>query len=238
MTIDTRQILILITVIVVIFMVTILSVVGIYFYKPSVLGFPDDIHKSDTVNTELKIFDLPVTEMVNVSKNRLEFYEKMLKEKKILEKEKDSLIQTTDFLNDSLMSIYSKKLKSDSLKIISDELLNDTLVAISKLNDSIFTLNINLKKTENKLKDLEKTVENQEDYIIQEADSLEQVNFGQFAKIYNNTNPQEVAKILEQIDERDAAKILKQMSNKQAGKVLEAMTPENAAAILLLGAGK
>lgn len=238
MNIDSRQIIIMIIVIVVFFMISILSVVGIYFYKPSILGFPEDIHKSDTTKTDFEIEKLPVTEIINVSKNRLDFYEKMLKEKKILEKEKDSLIKNTVFLNDSLKLLYSEKLKSDSLQNESEELLNDTLTTIKTLTDSIFTLNIELKKTANKLEDLQETIKNQEDYIIQEADSLEQVNFGQFAKIYNNTNPAEVAKILEQIDERDAAKILKQMSNKQAGKVLEAMTPENAAAILLLGAGK
>lgn len=237
MVVEGRQILIMVIVIVVFFLISMLSVVGIYFYKPSLLGFPG-IAESDTTEAEFDFHDLPVTETISISKNRIDYFERMIKEKKKLENEKDSLLNNTNMLKDSLKNVYSDKLRSDSLKNEAEKLLRDTLNTIQVLTDSIFTLNIDLKKSENRLEDLNETIKNQEEYIIQEADSLEEVNYAQFAKIYNNTNPAEVAKILEQIDERDAAKILKQMSNKQAGKVLEAMTPESAAAILLLGAGK
>lgn len=237
MVVEGRQILIMVIVIVVFFLISMLSVVGIYFYKPSILGFPENT-ESDTTEAEFDFHDLPVTETINISKDRIDYFERMIKEKKKLENEKDSLLNNTKMLRDSLKDVYTDKLTSDSLKNEAEILLRDTLNTIKVLTDSIFTLNIDLKKSENRLEDLNETIKNQEEYIIQEADSLEEVNYAQFAKIYNNTNPVEVAKILEQIDERDAAKILKQMSNKQAGKVLEAMTPESAAAILLLGAGK
>lgn len=238
MVIEAKQILTMIIIIIVFFLISILSVVGLYFYKPSLLGFPEPQKTIEEKKEQFKIDDIPLTTTINISEKKLQYFEKILKQKKNLLKTKDSLIKNNDNLSDSIKKLFDLRKTAVNEKMYADSLLNDTLKIIRKLYDSIFALNIDLKKSKNKLENLNQTVKDQENYILQESDSLDKVNFQDFAKIYNNTNPDEVAKILEQIDERDAAKILKQMSVKKAGKVLEAMTPENAAAILLLGGGK
>jgi flagellar motility protein MotE (MotC chaperone) len=236
---ENKHILIIIAIVTGTFLVSLMTVVGIYFYDPEILGFPapkDKVREKE--ETMLSVDDLPVTETVNITKSRMDFFEKTLIQKQRLESEKDSLLMLEKSLRDSLKKNNEIRKNAIEQKQTAQKKLSDTLKVISTLNDSLRKLNSKYTSNLRKLEKLKQTIKNQELYISQEADSSKFKNFENFANIYNNTDPAEVAGILEQIDERDAANIIKMMSKRKAGKVLEAMSPENAAAILLLGGSK
>lgn len=236
---ENKQIFIIVGIVLGAFVVSLLSVVGIYFYDPSILGFPASKEKGkEKEETILASDEIPFAETVNITRERLAFFERTFIQKKALENKNDSLLKIENTLLDSIDNLQARTSNAVKNAEQSEKVLNDTLDVISELKDSINTLNDQYKKSQNKLKELQNTIKNQELYIADESDSLRTKNFKKFADIYNSTDPAEVAKILEQIDERDAANIIKMMSKRKAGKVLEAMAPENAAAILLLGGSK
>lgn len=201
-----------------------------YKYQPQWLGLPNP---ADTIPKKYDTVYIEPT--VNITKNKLAHLEKEISTKNYLVKEKDSLKRERLFLLDSIK--YYKSLVSknvDSTKRVLST-LNQTKTKKDKLSDSLYKLNSQYKDAISQIELKKQTIENQEKLLTQKTDSLTLINFGQFAKLYNNANPQDVAKILEQLDEEDAAKILKLMSKKKAGKVIEALPAEKAATILLLG---
>ncbi|MFP4528274.1 MAG: magnesium transporter MgtE N-terminal domain-containing protein [Candidatus Kapaibacterium sp.] len=228
---NARQLLILITVVSVGLALVFLSLLGVYYYDRTLIGFPPDTAniKIDTIYTE---------PTVRISETRLNELEDVIVQRRRLGEKTDSLEGVTKNLNDSIGSLAAQMQQwMDSVKQM-DKKIAAVSSTSATIKDSLNTLESRYTKLEERLKLSSEKLTSQEKFIEKKQDTLEVENFETFAKIYNNAEPQDVARILEQIDERDAAKILKLMQKKKAGKVLEAMVPEQAAAILLLGVGE
>ncbi len=215
---------------------TILAIIGVYTYDPTIMGLPP--HPEDT--TKVVVLPPPpkpveTVKTVEITEEQFRKMEEELIAKSRIISSKDSLAQANKKLQDSIKSLLAiSKQYNDSIKAV-QKYLDSTKIAKSGLSDSLKQLAQRIKKDSIKILLKQNKIENLQDYLVAKADSSETENFTVFAKMYNATNPADVAKILEQIDERDAAIILKLMQKKKAGKVLESMTPESAAAILLLG---
>jgi hypothetical protein len=228
---NARQLLILITVVSSLLALSFFSFLGVYYYDRTLLGFPVD-------STQINIDTLYTEPTVRISEYRLRELEDIIRQRRRLDKKSDSLTEVTESRLDSMEMLQKQIAKwQDSVMKV-----HANLAAVKRtsatIQDSLNTLESIYAKNQKRLKLSNEKIENQNEFITQRQDTLEGENFETFAKIYNNSNPQDVARILEQLDERDAAKILKLMQKKKAGKVLEAMMPEQAAAILLLGVGE
>ena len=175
---DNKQILIIVGIVLGTFVVSLLSVVGIYFYDPSILGFPaSKDNQEDKKYTVMAADEIPFSETVNITQEKLEFFEKTLKQKNALENKKDSLIKIENTLLDSIDNLRARASNAVKNAEQAVQVLNDTLDVISDLKDSINTLNNQYKKSQNKLKELQNTIKNQELYIAEESDSLKTKNF-------------------------------------------------------------
>ena len=244
-----RQLIIGIIIVSAFFAFIMLSLIAVIQYKPHWIGFQGEISDSlsvdDKISEEIEKLPPPVPlkyvhiePTVEISQSELYHIESKLQKYREILIKFDSLLNTEKFLRDSLKkNAEIIVLYGDSLKRAINN-INKAHDIKDLLNDSINTLNNLLNRANDRLDIAQKRIENYESLLESRVDTASQSNFITFAKIYDNSQPQEVAKILELLDERDAAKILKLMNRKQAGKVLEAMKPENAAAILLLGVGQ
>lgn len=224
-----KQLIIILAIATVSITVVLLSVILIYKFDPTILGYPPlpvEIVYADTVAAE---------KTIEITESKLKKFEKSLIEKNKFKKDRDSLISLKHKLIDSMTSIQEVyNTFRDSISSVK-KTLSDSVKIANNLRDSLQKLESNYKKALDKIDLANKQIENQEKFIIKKTDSNELKNFQIFAKMYDNSSPQDIAKILEQIDERDAALILKLMKKKKAGKVIDEMLPERAAAILLLG---
>ncbi len=216
---------------------TVLAVIGIYQWDPTLMGLPP--HPQDTT----QVVELPPPppkpvesiKTVEITEAQFKEMEDELIAKHRIVQSKDSLAKANKQLQDSIKKLVAMGKKyNDSIKSVS-KYLDSAKLAKSHLSDSLAKLAAKVKKDSIKILLKQNKIDNLQDYLVAKADSSETENFKVFAKMYDATNPADVARILEQIDERDAAVILKLMQKKKAGKVLESMTPESAAAILLLG---
>ncbi len=224
-----RQLILILIIATVSLTIVLLSVILIYKFDPSILGYPPvktEMAGSDSVSAE---------KTIEITESKLKKFEKNLIEKNNYKKDRDSLISLKRSLLDSMSlvrGVYSRF--RDSIASVK-KILTDSLKIAKHLRDSLRKLENNYNKALEKIDLANKQIEDQENFIIEKTDSNELKNFRVFAKMYDNSSPQDIAKILEQIDERDAAQILKLMKKKKAGKVIDEMLPERAAAILLLG---
>lgn len=213
----------------------VMSLVGIYKYKPTWLGMPPN--PKDTV-AQIKEDTVYIEPSVRLSEKKYSQLNRELAEKDYYKAQKDSFLLLSQKLQDSIKryQLFVKNYQ-DSVKWSKNNLVQ-SFQKSNKLIDSLNTLNAKYMKQVDKVKQAELKISDQEKFISQKEDSSQKIAFQNFAKIYNNSKPADVAKILEQIDERDAAMILNMMSKKKAGKIIESMKPEQAAAILLLGNSK
>lgn len=237
MELDIKHIIYAIIGVTVFFSLLIFSFLGIYKYDPSILGFESeaDSLKEQEVVEIIPQDTIPVEPTIEITEDKLRELESYIIDKYSLSIEKDSLLHASKNMLDSITKVYAEvDFYRDSINKINKELSKTNETAMS-LRDSLEKYRGMYEKNNKRIALLEKRIEDQEEFIAQKADSSTVMNYEAFAKIYNNSTPEEVAKILEQIDERDAAIILKKMQKKKAGKVLDAMLPEHAAAILLLG---
>lgn len=230
---DTKQLLTVLIIVAAAFILAVGIVLSIFTFYPEAIGLEDDKPNLDSL---AKVADtIKIDPTVEITQNKLNEFLTYRREKHQLKLERDSLQNTSGSLIDSIKKIDKKSFAIlDSLNKVKT-IKDSVLVQKNKLLDS---LNKIYKDLQTKIKEVElaqQRIENQDVFLEKKQDSIETDNFKTFAKMYNNSNPQEVAKILEQIDERDASKILKFMQTKKAGKVLESMQPERAAAIMLLG---
>lgn len=224
-------------------MLLLLSVLGfflVYDYDPRLLGFPPRPEDTAQVVRQetLPQYEVESEPTVQLTREEMDAFQADALQKSLLLTQRDSLLKSNIFIFDTLNKLqFFVKHFNDSLSKVKDSLgkslkfqlaLYDSLGKYQRLYKGAMS---ETKSTKEQLKLFEKSIE-------KKYDSLDEKNFREFAKIYNNSSPQEVARILQQIDEKDAAMILKYMNVKKAGKVLEAMKPENAAAILLLGSQK
>ncbi len=209
--------------------IVLLSVIIIYKFDPAILGYPPhqvQVVYADSVSAE---------KTIEITESKLKKFEKSLIEKNKFKMDRDSLISLKQKLIDSMslvQEVYSRF--RDSIASVKKTLADSVRIA-NNLRDSLGKLEINYKKALGDIDLANRRIEDQEKFNIEKIDSNELKNFKVFAKMYDNSTPQDIAKILEQIDERDAAQILKLMKKKKAGKVIDEMLPERAAAILLLG---
>lgn len=240
---NSRTIIIGITILIFAFAIILFALLGVFKYKPEWVGLPPNIDSTkigthSLVHNPTPIRPVSVLNTIEISESKLASLEAGLSANEYLKSKKDSIISITKMLRDSIDRItkninyykdsvnrwrYNNNLSEKKAKYLSDSL--------QKIQNDYKTA---LEKAEN----AKKRLEDMESIYNRKTDSLQVKNFSIFAKMYNSAKPQEVARILEQLDERDAAKILKLMQQKKAGKVIEAMKPENAAAILLLGSGE
>jgi flagellar motility protein MotE (MotC chaperone) len=234
----------LLTIIFSILFALVLSVVAIfvvYNYAPTYLGLPPNpedtmqvVEEPEPVEEDTVYIEPPI----EITRQEFDQMQLELLKKALARKRSDSLAKLRLELIDSLENIQKRiDNQSDSVSVVRDTLKKSEQYS-QQLTDSLKKLFADYQKSLKKIELIEQKIEDQDAFIEKRYDSLEMENFRTFAKIYNNSNPQDVARILEQIDERDAALILKLMSKKKAGKVLDAMMPEYAAAILLLGASE
>lgn len=243
-----RQLIIGIIIVSVLFALIMLGLLGVLKYKPELIGIRSG---ADSTIVEQPIKEIPaempkpeplkfvhIEPTVEISKAQLYLFEWEVHKKNELMVKFDSLKRIEKYLRDSLKS------NDNTLRAFKDSLsrayknADKAIKNKDDMQDSLSKVNEALKLANNRYETAQKRIENYENMLEARIDTASKINFETFAKIYDNTRPQEVAGILEQLDERDAAKILKLMNKKKAGKVLEAMKPENAAAILLLGVGQ
>lgn len=212
-----------------------LSFLGLFYVKefhPTLLGLPPN--PQDTITVEIPD-SINIAETYEITKEKLLELEKEIAKKEGLKRKSDSLAKSIIELKklDSINQIEIKKYQ-DSLIPKKDEKLISSQTFSQLLKDSINKLITDKQKLESKSNIASEKLKKQEQALVEKLDSTQQINFEQFAKIYNNSNPAEVAKILEKMDEKDAAAILKRMQKRKAGKVIDAMDPQKAAMILLL----
>lgn len=220
-----------------------LGMIGIIKYRPDLLGIRDTADTTKNVQIQKPRNIRPIRPVyieptVQISQKELAFFENELIKKNEIFIKNDSLLRIEKYLRDSIKNIYETiKFYQDSTKR-ANSIAENSLSKVKSLEDSITALQNQLKKLNEKYELAQKRIDTYQKLMEQKVDSSAKINFETFAKIYENSRPQEVAAILERLDERDAARILKMMNKKKAGKIIEAMKPENAAAILLLGAGQ
>ena len=234
------------------FTFVIVALLAVYRLEPTLLGYPPQ--KTDSLeivkmaeqarldsleNEKRKIDTIFVEPKIALSVDQIEGINRETLDKELLSSEKDKIREEKIELEDSLNKVYSSiNGIRDSISIVLDSLKKRETYS-GALNDSLNKYIALHKKAEaelNRLKELQK----QKDSVAKEKILTEEdiENLQKFAKIYENSKPENVARILEQVDEKEASMILKFMNKKKAGKVLEAMEPEQAAAILLLGANE
>ncbi len=221
--------------VVIVTMTMTLSFLALFYvkeYHPTLLGLPP--LPKDTTVVEIPE-EVTLAETYEITKEKLYALEKEIAKKEALKRKSDSLSKTIKELKklDSINQVEIKKYQ-DSLIPKKDEKLISSQTFSQLLKDSIDKLVNDKKKLESKSNIAQEKLKKQELSLIEKLDSTQQINFEQFAKIYNNSTPAEVAKILEKMDEKDAAAILKRMQKRKAGKVIDAMDPQKAAMILLL----
>ncbi|MCX8010036.1 MAG: hypothetical protein N3A61_02690, partial [Ignavibacteria bacterium] len=220
------------------------GLIGVIKYRPDLLGIKDnkDTTKIQKVDKPKKIIkplkSVYIEPTVQISKKQLAFFENEVIKKNELSIKIESLVRIERYLRDSLKNIAETiRFHQDSVKR-ANSIAEKSEKDAKDLQDSLIKKEIEIKKLTEKYSLAQKRIENYQKMLEERIDSSAKINFEVFAKIYENSKPQEVAAILERLDERDAARILKMMNKKKAGKIIEAMKPENAAAILLLGIGQ
>jgi flagellar motility protein MotE (MotC chaperone) len=218
----------------------------IYSIDPALLGFaPSKTSKEMKTKIAREKASLGTFNKYIITKEQYDNLMKQIEEKNKEIYDKSTEWNKSTYKIDSLNKIIHQQ---DSLLTINKK-FTDTLNQFKKALETAYKDNSALKDTINnyliKFDKFKKEIQlkderlaQQEKYFNHKVDSLEMVNFKQFASIYKNAQPTEVAKILSQIDEKDAATILKLMPKKQAGKIIDALQPGKAALILLLGAGQ
>lgn len=221
---DFKQLFIAIAIILSTFVLIIGTVLGVYFFKPELLGFaPPKVAKHKIKNNSTKTQD------------------------SLLAKNNRKKIIADNIPYDSLLSMNTMLIDSIDNKNNIIKIYNDSIVALakritqldineSKINDSIANIKNLMSSNLEDLQNYKKLYAAKDSLITIKKDSLTEKNLIQFAKIYNNTAPSEVAKILENLaNKKDVAKIIKLMQPRKAAKVLEYLKPELAADILLQG---
>jgi flagellar motility protein MotE (MotC chaperone) len=212
-----------------------LSFLGLFYvkeYNPTWLGLPPN--PQDTMRIEIPD-TVTIAETYEITKEKLHELEKEIAKKESYVKKADSLSKMIKDLKklESISKVEIKKYQ-DSLIPKKDEKLISSQTFSQLLKDSINKLITEKEKLESKKNIASEKLKKQEQLLVEKMDSTQQMNFDVFAKIYNNSTPDDVAKILEKMDEKDAAAILKRMQKRKAGKVIDAMDPQKAAMILLL----
>jgi len=236
-----KQLLIGIIIVSVVLSLLMLGLIGVIKYRPDLLGIKEQIDTAKITQNQKpkKIQPLKpvyIEPTVHISQKQLAFFEKEAILKNELMIKNDSLLKLEKFLRDSIKTIFETiRFYQDSTKR-ANFVAENAIKKQQNISDSLNRLQNELSKLKARLELAERRKEQYQKMLENKVDSVSKINFETFAKIYENSKPQEVAAILERIDERDAARILKLMNRKKAGKIIEAMKPENAAAILLLGA--
>ncbi len=238
-----KKLIIIIVSLIISLLIAIVGLMLLYKFKPELIGLAPKNNNSKEKVEENKNKDklLKADAKMNISLLEFNKMQSELIKSAILKYQNEDIQKQKNFLYDSLKNVsISMKPTRDSLVMLRDSFqisrtyinhLNDSLNKLSTLYNTALS---DIKKTKSTIKDkTEKT--KQEQIAKKTADSTKQYNLMNYAKIYNNSNPQEVALILDQLDEKDAAFIIKNMNKKKAAKVIEKMQPESAAAIMLLG---
>jgi len=206
-----------------------LVILVLYNFFPEIFGL-----KKETKSKEVETFKTEYKKEPKIVLSRSEYDEWLQK----------SFNASALLAENQFLSNYSRYLQ-DSLKK-----LNDQLMGLERFNKD---LNDSLNEWKGKYEERVREVQNllaqmqQKDKMIAELNSrFEQISksgkaltdsakkevYTTFAKIFENSNPQEVAKILEHLDEQQALAILKSMSKKKAGKIIDVLSPERSARIL------
>ena len=207
----------------------------LYLFAPQTLGLPP---KSEH-RASYKDIKPYIDPKISISKQQYDEWQKKVLDAEIKQ-------------NDNSFLVKENKLLTDSLKKFSNSLINinrtdkktpDNLPSANndgkKPSDSSNTVNVQINNLKNEITSLNTTIANLKKYNQIKEDSLYENNLKDFAKIYENSSPEEIAKILEKLNNfKDAAKILKIMSKKKAGKIIELWKPEQAANILRNGGSK
>jgi len=226
---NVKQVLIVLAIVVGSLIFIFLIILGLYKFFPEIFGLKKETktEKVEALKTEYKNEPMIVL-------SRREYDEWLQK----------SFNASAIVAENQFLSNYSKYLQ-DSLKKLSNQ-----FTGLEKFNKD---LSDSLKDWKGKYEEKSRQVQTllaqiqQKDKMIAElnsrfeqisksgkatTDSAKQVVYSTFAKIFENSNPQEVAKILEHLDEQQALAILKSMSKKKAGKIIDALSPERSAKIL------
>lgn len=230
---NARQLVIGIMVLAASFLILVLVAISVISYYPSLVGL-DNLFPNDSISAENEKL-IRKLKPVTITTEEFENFEKSVIEKERIKRERDSLDKSVAHMMDSIRLVYENtaNIRDSISKVtgLSGSLMNEN----QSLRDSLNKIAKNLEDSLRKLSVTRNQLNVTEEFLTSKLDSLEQKNFQEFAKIYNNSNPADVARILEQIDQRDAARILKLMQARKAGKVIEQMKPEKAAMMLLLG---
>jgi flagellar motility protein MotE (MotC chaperone) len=232
-----RQIIIVVTVFSIIIILALLAAYGIYRFYPEWIGLSSSNETTDQILQNPADTTVLIPKVV-IPQSKLDEIQFAKLNNELLQGYIDRQNNWNNLLIDSINKIHQKyfAMKDSVDKTIGR--VSDSQNNLGKMNDSLNSLNGQVLKLQNDNKLMQTRLQAYDKFMEKRFDSLQTVNFKNYASIYNNSSPSEVAKILEQIDEQDASSILKFMQKKKAGKVLDAMLPERAAAILLLGANK
>lgn len=218
---------------------------GILEFYPQLIGLDKSGNilkreKADTtdVTRDLDVIyedEIPPVTTVEVTLDKITRYEEDLQNKDRLLSENDSLVQISRNLTDSIAVLFKETRKTlDSINIV-HKALAKARKERKLLADSVDKLNSAALTKDDKIERLTKSLEETEKLLSNKMDSVDAEHYKNLAKIYNNSEPEEVARILESVDEKKAAMILRLMRKKNSGQVFDAMNPQAAAAILLLG---
>jgi flagellar motility protein MotE (MotC chaperone) len=193
--------------------------------------------KRDSLEREKRKIDtIYIEPQIAMSKEQLDAIQLEKLKIGLINSEKERAVYEKKRLLDSLNGIFrSMSGIKDSISIVKDSLKRSKNKS-SALQDSLVKYLSLYEKAKKDLESVTKLQEEQKNKAEDEKFSEKEIeNFQKYAKIYENSKPENIAKILEKIDGKGASMILKNMSKKKAGKILEAMNPEQAAAILRMG---
>lgn len=229
---NNKNILIVIIIATLAMTISFVSLFYVKLYHPTLLGFPPN--PKDTMQIA-KLDSIKIADTYEITKSKMAELQREIAKKESLKKQKDSLYKLIAKLKklDKENQQEIKKIQ-DSIIPLKDNQLNNSQTFSQLLKDSIEKLIAEQTKLSEKAKVFEEKFEKQKEKFEEKVDSTTKINYEAFAKIYNNSKPQDVAKILEKLDEKDAAAILKRMQKRKAGKVIDAMDPQKAALVMLL----
>ena len=200
---NTKNFIFLIILVVIAVMVTFISTVMLTKYD----FYITDLFVEDTTSAPDSIFIEPTLE---IPKAKIKEFEAEVERRKELDKQKDSLLKLIATIRRKDTSLINElDSYKDSLMPAKERHIDSVKKFTNNLQDSINNLFEEIRQSQNEIDLAEEKIKEQKEYIESGIDSSTMANYTNFAKIYNNTNPQKVAEQLERLPEKDAAVILK-----------------------------
>ncbi|MEJ5287164.1 MAG: hypothetical protein CH6_1265 [Candidatus Kapaibacterium sp.] len=207
-----------------------LILVGLYKFAPGIFGVPQEAPKKEEKIEKVKE-EFKSEPKVVLSKYEYDEWIQKSFNAQMLMNENQFLMNYSKNLQDSLKKLnqsYSDLQANNSKLLDSLNKLNNIISQKSAENAKLLA---QIQQKDKAIAELQSLFEKQKESGKALTDSAKQIVYQTFAKIYENSKPEEVAKILELLNDEDALAILKSMNKKKAGKVIDLLKPERSAKI-------